>query len=96
MQKFCILNILKICKNFAFKCIEQNKTKIFLDPDSLEMVHLSNEECPTLAQTSTWNRMINLLVSQTNRAKFKALDIIRVLEEYEYLHYRLFISVGLP
>ena len=55
------------------------------------MVHLSNEECPTLAQTSTWNRMIKLLVSQTKKAKFKALDIIRVLEEY-----RLFISVGLP
>ena len=33
--------------------------------------------------TSTWNRMISLLVPQTNREKFKALDVNRVLEENE-------------
>ena len=79
MQRFCILNILKICKNFASKCIEKNNilgTRYSSYVTSLQL-GMSNFDSNL---TSTWNRMINLLVYQANRKKFKALDIIRVLE----------------
>ena len=74
-QKFCLLNILKICKNFASKCIEKNNilgTRYSSYVTSLQL-GMSNFDSNL---TSTWNRMINLSVSQTNREKFKALDII--------------------